>query len=75
MIDPAARSRPPGHGTAGSPALNYTVSREAIVCDVLKGTGAVSRGPGLPDTWGADPTLKAYPSGSPTCRPWEMRAK
>src|SRR5262245_34599229 len=42
-------------------ALNYAVNKEAIVKDVLKGTGAVSRGPVLPDTWGADPTLKAYP--------------
>jgi peptide/nickel transport system substrate-binding protein len=42
-------------------ALNYAVNKEAIVRDVLKGTGAVSRGPVLPDTWGADPTLKAYP--------------
>jgi peptide/nickel transport system substrate-binding protein len=42
-------------------ALNYAVNKEAIVKDVLKGTGAVSRGPVLPDTWGADPALKAYP--------------
>jgi peptide/nickel transport system substrate-binding protein len=42
-------------------ALNYAVNKEAIVRDVLKGTGAVSRGPVLPDTWGADPALKAYP--------------
>jgi peptide/nickel transport system substrate-binding protein len=42
-------------------ALNFAVNKEAIVRDVLKGTGAVSRGPVLPDTWGADPALKAYP--------------
>ena len=42
-------------------ALNYAVNKEAIVKDVLKGTGASSRGPVLPGTWGADPALKAYP--------------
>ena len=42
-------------------ALNYAVNKEAIVRDVLKGTGAISRGPVLPGTWGADPNLAAYP--------------
>ncbi|MCI0545670.1 MAG: ABC transporter substrate-binding protein [Candidatus Rokubacteria bacterium] len=42
-------------------ALNYAVNKDAIVKDVLKGTGAVSRGPVLPGTWAADPGLKAYP--------------
>ncbi len=42
-------------------ALNYAVNKDAIVKDVLKGTGASSRGPVLPGTWGADPALKAYP--------------
>jgi peptide/nickel transport system substrate-binding protein len=42
-------------------ALNYAVNKEAIVRDVLKGTGALSRGPVLPGTWGAEPALKAYP--------------
>jgi peptide/nickel transport system substrate-binding protein len=42
-------------------ALNYAVNKDAIVRDVLKGTGAVSAGPVLPKTWGADPGLKAYP--------------
>ena len=42
-------------------ALNYAVNKDAIVKDVLKGTGAASRGPVLPGTWGADPALKAYP--------------
>jgi len=42
-------------------ALNYAVNKDAIVKDVLKGTGAVSRGPVLPGTWGADPALRAYP--------------
>jgi peptide/nickel transport system substrate-binding protein len=35
-------------------ALNYAVNKEAIVRDVLKGTGAVSKGPVLPGTWAAD---------------------
>jgi len=42
-------------------ALNYAVNKDAIVKDVLKGTGAVSKGPVLPNTWGADAALKAYP--------------
>ena len=42
-------------------ALNYAVNKEAIVRDVLKGTGAVSAGPVLPNTWGAEAALKAYP--------------
>jgi peptide/nickel transport system substrate-binding protein len=42
-------------------ALNYAVNKEAIVRDVLKGTGAPSVGPVLPGTWGAEPTLKPYP--------------
>ena len=42
-------------------ALNYAVNKDAIVRDVLKGTGSLSRGPVLPNTWGADPALRAYP--------------
>src|SRR6266850_7923828 len=42
-------------------ALNYAVNKDAIVRDVLKGTGSLSRGPVLPNTWGADTALKAYP--------------
>ena len=42
-------------------ALNYAVNKDALVRDVLKGTGAVSRGPVLPGTRGADAALKAYP--------------
>jgi len=42
-------------------ALNYAVNKEAIVRDVLKGTGSLSRGPVLPATWGAEPGLKPYP--------------
>jgi peptide/nickel transport system substrate-binding protein len=42
-------------------ALNYAVDKEAIVRDVLKGTGAISKGPVMPNTWGAEPGLRAYP--------------
>ena len=42
-------------------ALNYAVNKDAIVRDVLKGTGAVSAGPVLPKTWGAEPGLKPFP--------------
>jgi len=42
-------------------ALNYAVNKDAIVRDVLKGTGSLSKGPVLPSTWGADAALKAYP--------------
>jgi peptide/nickel transport system substrate-binding protein len=42
-------------------AMNYAVNKEAIVRDVLKGTGSLSAGPVLPNTWGADAALKPYP--------------
>ena len=42
-------------------ALNYAVDKQAIVRDVLKGTGTLSVGPVQPNTWGAEPTLKPYP--------------
>ena len=42
-------------------ALNYAVNKDAIVRDVLKGTGSLSVGPVLPKTWGADRGLKPYP--------------
>jgi peptide/nickel transport system substrate-binding protein len=42
-------------------ALNYAVNKDAIVKDVLKGTGTPSRGPVQPNTWGAEAGLKAYP--------------
>jgi peptide/nickel transport system substrate-binding protein len=42
-------------------ALNYAVNKDAIVRDVLKGTGSLSRGPVLPNTWAADSGLKPYP--------------
>jgi peptide/nickel transport system substrate-binding protein len=42
-------------------AMNYAVNKEAIVRDVLKGTGLVSAGPVLPGTWGAEAGLKPFP--------------
>jgi peptide/nickel transport system substrate-binding protein len=42
-------------------ALNYAVDKQAIVRDVLKGTGTPSVGPVQPNTWGAEAGLKAYP--------------
>ena len=42
-------------------AMNYAVNKDAIVRDVLKGTGSLSAGPVLPKTWGADTALKPYP--------------
>src|ERR1700687_475033 len=42
-------------------ALNYAVDKEAIVRDVLKGTGAVSKGPVLPGTWGDEGGIKPFP--------------
>jgi peptide/nickel transport system substrate-binding protein len=42
-------------------ALNYAVDKDAIVRDVLKGTGTPSKGPVMPNTWGAEAALKAYP--------------
>ena len=42
-------------------ALNYAVDKDAIVRDVLKGTGTPSKGPVQPNTWGAEPGLKVYP--------------
>jgi peptide/nickel transport system substrate-binding protein len=42
-------------------ALNYAVNKEAIVRDVLKGTGAISKGPVLPGTWGDDGGIKPFP--------------
>lgn len=42
-------------------ALNYAINKDAIVRDVLKGTGALSKGPVLPGTWGDDARLKPFP--------------
>ena len=49
-------------------ALNYAVNKDAIVKDVLKGTGSPSSGPVLPGTWGAEPALKAYPYDPPRAK-------
>jgi peptide/nickel transport system substrate-binding protein len=42
-------------------AMNYAVDKDAIVRDVLKGTGTPSKGPVQPNTWGAEPGLRFYP--------------
>src|SRR5437867_7806660 len=42
-------------------ALNYAGNKDAIVRDVLKGTGSLSKGPVLPGTWGDEAGLKAFP--------------
>ncbi len=42
-------------------ALNYAVNKDAIVRDVLKGTGSVSKGPVLPGTWGDESGIKPFP--------------
>ena len=42
-------------------AFNHAVNKEAIVRDILKGTGVVSTGPLLPGTWAADPGVRKYP--------------
>ncbi len=42
-------------------ALNHAVNKEAIVRDILKGTGVPAIGPLLPGTWAAEPGVKRYP--------------
>ena len=42
-------------------ALNFAVNKEAIVKDILKGTGIPATGPLLPGTWGYEPNVKRYP--------------
>jgi peptide/nickel transport system substrate-binding protein len=42
-------------------ALNHAVNKEAIVRDILKGTGVPAIGPLLPGTWAADPGVRKYP--------------
>src|SRR5262245_26587213 len=42
-------------------ALNHAVNREAIVRDILKGTGIPAVGPLLPGTWGFEPEVPRYP--------------
>ena len=40
-------------------ALNYAVDKEAIVRDVLKGTGTVAQGP-IPPSWAFNPAVEKY---------------
>jgi peptide/nickel transport system substrate-binding protein len=42
-------------------ALNYAVNKDAIVRDILKGTGIASTGPLLSGTWAYEPNVKKYP--------------
>jgi peptide/nickel transport system substrate-binding protein len=42
-------------------AFNHAVNKEAIVRDILKGTGVPAVGPLLPGTWAADPSVRKYP--------------
>jgi peptide/nickel transport system substrate-binding protein len=49
-------------------ALNYAVNKEAIVRDILKGTGVVATGPLLPGTWAYEPNVKKYPYDPATAR-------
>jgi peptide/nickel transport system substrate-binding protein len=49
-------------------ALNYAVDKEAIVRDILKGTGIVSTGPLLPGTWAFEPNVKKYPHDVATAK-------
>ena len=41
-------------------AFNHAVNKDAIVRDILKGTGVPAVGPLLPGTWAADPALRKY---------------
>jgi peptide/nickel transport system substrate-binding protein len=41
-------------------ALNHAVNKEAIVRDILKGTGIPAVGPLLPGTWGFEPEVHRY---------------
>jgi peptide/nickel transport system substrate-binding protein len=42
-------------------ALNFAVNKDAIVRDILKGTGIPAIGPLLPGTWAYEPNVKKYP--------------
>ena len=42
-------------------ALNFAVNKDAIIRDILKGTGILSTGPLLPGTWAYEPSVKKYP--------------
>lgn len=41
-------------------ALNHAVNKDAIVRDILKGTGIPAIGPLLPGTWAYEPNVKKY---------------
>ena len=49
-------------------ALNHAVNKEAIVRDILKGTGVPAVGPLLPGTWAAEPGVKKYPYDPATAK-------
>jgi peptide/nickel transport system substrate-binding protein len=42
-------------------AFNHAVNKEAIVRDILKGTGIPAVGPLLPGTWAFEPNVRKYP--------------
>jgi peptide/nickel transport system substrate-binding protein len=42
-------------------AFNHAINKDAIVKDILKGTGIVATGPLLPGTWGHEPNVRKYP--------------
>jgi peptide/nickel transport system substrate-binding protein len=41
-------------------ALNHAVNKDAIIRDILKGTGLPAKGPLLPGTWAYEPEVKGY---------------
>jgi peptide/nickel transport system substrate-binding protein len=49
-------------------ALNHAVNKDAIVRDILKGTGVPAVGPLLPGTWAAEPGVKKYPYDPATAK-------
>lgn len=53
--------RPPFDDPALRRAMTLAIDREALVSELLRGRGRVSRGPVLSHWWGADPTLEPWP--------------
>ena len=49
-------------------AFNHAVNKDAIVRDILKGTGIVATGPLLPGTWAHEPNVKKYAYDAATAR-------
>jgi peptide/nickel transport system substrate-binding protein len=49
-------------------AFNHAVNKDAIVRDILKGTGIPATGPLLPGTWAYEPNVKKYPHDPATAR-------